>query len=169
MADSELQPWQRPPFERGNTLSVKHGVFSERIVAPLAAHLVESIVATTPYLQDVAYTSAVMSWARTEARIELVSAWLMEHGELDGGGNVRGASHLLNRLEATAENLRARLGLDPLSRSRLGLHRLEAAQRERELTEKTLERYRPVVPTSRGDAVEHSEPLVLGDTGMEEG
>ncbi len=124
MADPRpLQPWQRPPFQPGNLAAGKHGAWSERRVAPLAARLVAEVVEGNSYLQDATYVSALQSWGRTEARIELVTTYLLEHGgDLDGDGSVRPAAELLNKLEARAENLRARLGLDPLSRSRLGLN-----------------------------------------------
>ena len=110
------------PFQPGHELSMRHGAWSERRVAPLAARLVAEVVEGNSYLQDAAYASALQSWGRTEARIELVTTYMLEHGDLDGDGSVRPAADLLNRLEARAENLRARLGLDPLSRSRLGLN-----------------------------------------------
>ena len=108
------------PFAPGNAVSTHHGAFSERRVAPLAQRLVEQVVADNGYLQDPSYASALHSWGRTEARIELVSAWLIEKGDLDPQGKVRPAADLLNRLEARAENLRSALGLTPLARARLG-------------------------------------------------
>lgn len=129
----------------GNEIALKHGAWSERMIAPLAARLVAEVIEGNSYLQDATYASALQSWGRTEARIELVTTYLLEHGgDLEGDGSVRPASELLNKLEARAENLRARLGLDPLSRARLGrdvtaasvdLAQLMAADAEREAAE----------------------------------
>lgn len=121
-------PTQRPPFSPGHELSLKHGAWSPRKVEPLAMEMVERVLdqasatgSPTAYLADPTYLPTVWAWGRTEARIQLVSEWLLERGsELDKDGDALGASRLLNRLEARAESLRARLGLDPLSRARLG-------------------------------------------------
>ncbi len=61
------------------------------------------------------------AWARTEARIVLLSEYLLTHdGDLAPDDTSRRASDLLTRLEARAESLRSKLGFDPLSRGRLG-------------------------------------------------
>lgn len=117
-----------PPFEPGNQVALKHGAYQPRRFEPLALELVESTLTEagreggqTGYLLEASYRAALWAWARTEARVQLVSEWLIDRGaELDVDGEVLGAASLLNRLEARAESLRARLGLDPLSRARLG-------------------------------------------------
>jgi len=59
--------------------------------------------------------------ARCEARIQLLTEYLTDAGgDLDDDGGVRAAADLLTRLESQAMNHRARIGLDPLSRARLG-------------------------------------------------
>ena len=64
---------------------------------------------------------AVWAWVRCEARCELLTEWLGAKGsDLDGDENVRPAADLLNRLTKQAESMRSKLGLDPLSRARLG-------------------------------------------------
>lgn len=108
-----------PPFEKGNEVAVRHGVYSPRRVDPLARDLVELVARDVDWWHD-CDRPAVWAWARTEARVQLLVEWLAERGDLDDTGAVRPASELLTRLEARAESLRARLGLDPLSRARLG-------------------------------------------------
>lgn len=106
--------------EPGNTIALKHGAWSPRKVEPLAAELVEQVALNASWLRDYD-RPAVWAWARTEARVQLLSEWLADRGgDLDDEGAVRPAAALLDRLEARAESLRARLGFDPLSRARLG-------------------------------------------------
>lgn len=117
------------PFAPGHELSTTHGAYSPRRVDPLAQDLVDGVLAlaaaegsTVAYLADVTYRQALWAWARTEARVQLVAEWLLDRGgqEVDAEGEVLGAAKLLNRLEANALAQRQRLGLDPLSRARLG-------------------------------------------------
>ncbi len=90
------------------------------MVDPLAAQLVDAIAGSVDWWQP-ADMPSVLAWARCEARVELLTRWLAEHGgDLDEAGNVKGAADLLTRLEVQASNMRSKLGLDPLSRARLG-------------------------------------------------
>ena len=133
---------------QGNQLAVTHGAYSPRKVDPLAGDLVTLYLdaAAAPhsavaYLADPSYRPALWSWARTEARIQLLQEWLADHGgDVDDDGNVRQAAELLTRLERQAMDARARLGLDPLSRAKLGkdvaIGRHVAEQAQRELQER---------------------------------
>ena len=112
-------PPRHEPFGDGNVVALKHGAWSPRKVEPLAAELVERVTSGVAWLRNVD-RPAVWAWARTEARVQLLSEWLADRGDLDDAGDVRPAADLLTRLEARAESLRARLGFDPLSRARLG-------------------------------------------------
>lgn len=111
--------WQRPPFEPGNTLSLTHGAHSPRIVEPIAQRWVETARASAPYLNDPSYEPALLSWARFEAKCDLLHAWMKEHGMFDDGGNVVPAAKILDRYEGRAASLRAALGMDPVSRAKL--------------------------------------------------
>lgn len=141
MAD-ELQPWQRPPFPPGHEINVTHGGYTPRRFDPLAESIMLSVLeearlpnAETSYLLGAAYRPQLWAWARTEARVQLVSEWLLENGgdlfdddveisesgtEVIEVGRVRAAAKFLARLEATALRQRVELGLTPLSRARLG-------------------------------------------------
>lgn len=139
-------PGQRPPFEPGNELSTTHGANSPRKVAPLAAEI-ERAARTDPswpgYLNDPGYGLAVASWARAEAVCRLLFDWLAEQDpaewmastldsvtdteKYDGGSQSRtrarrvgSVMEQLRAWESTAAKQRQRLGLDPLSRARLG-------------------------------------------------
>lgn len=117
-----------PPFEEGNRAAVKHGAWSPSVTEPRAGDLVDQIVemataegSSTPWLAEPSYRLSLLALARTEVRIERISAWLIERGsELKGDGDTVGASNTLSKLEARAESLRSKLGLDPTSRARLG-------------------------------------------------
>lgn len=119
-------PGQRPPFAPGHELSMKHGAYSERRLAPVVADLVEQRLAdpSTAYLRQSAYRTGLEAWARAEGRVLLLDAWLQRHiEETDGCVGCDAcepkAAQLL-KFEKNAATQRGRLGLDPLSRARLG-------------------------------------------------
>jgi Phage terminase, small subunit len=103
----------------GNTIALKHGAWSPRKIDPLAAEIIEQVTNDLEWLRP-CDRPALHAWARAEARIQLLSEFLAERGDLDDDGSVRPAADLLTRLETQAAGLRSRLGLDPLSRARLG-------------------------------------------------
>jgi hypothetical protein len=129
-------PTQRPPFARANGLAVRHGVYSARKVNPLARQFVDGVLAdeSIAYLREPKYTAALWSWARDEARCVLLDEYLAAAGELTGDGvgdlessRVLAAYALQHRVEMWAMSGRARLGLDPLSESRLRRDRAAAS------------------------------------------
>ena len=108
-------PPRHPDFEPGNVVAVKHGAWSPRHVDPLATELVEQVTTSVDWLRP-CDSSAVWAWARCEARVQLVTQFLMDHGgDLGADDATRRASDLLTRLEARAESLRSKLGFDPFS------------------------------------------------------
>ncbi len=120
---------QRPPFAPGNTLAAKHHGYSPRKVEPLAAELVEGLLAdpAAGHAHAPHYRPAVWAWARAEAQVQLLTEYLAKAGEASGDGvgdleqdGIRSAYLLLHRAEARATTGRTRLGLDPVSRARLG-------------------------------------------------
>lgn len=109
-----------PPFEPGNVAALTHGAWSPRKVDPLAREILVATAQHVDWWTPADQTSA-WAWARAEARVQLVTEWLADHGgTLDDDGTVKPAAELLLRLERTAQSLRSVLGLDPLSRARLG-------------------------------------------------
>jgi hypothetical protein len=114
--------WQ--PFRRANTAAVTHGATSRNPDSPagwgpLARQLSAELVDVAPWTSQPAFAASVAAWARVEAQLQLLDAWLGERGLLDGEGNPRPAVNLLNQFEKRAESLRARLGLDPASWAKL--------------------------------------------------
>lgn len=106
--------------EQGNSISKKHGAWSDKIVDPVARDLVQIVLGQVVYLADPSYEPAVWAWARAEARVLVLSTWLDENGTLDEQGVPRPALGALKDFERLASSARARLGLDPLSRAQLG-------------------------------------------------
>jgi hypothetical protein len=78
----------RPPFQPGHTLSLRHGVYSARTWKPLADAIAAELPEVAPWCSRATYGSAVAAWARVEAQLQLVMAWLDEHGPLDADGHV---------------------------------------------------------------------------------
>ncbi|MBB5075833.1 hypothetical protein [Nonomuraea endophytica] len=122
-------PGQRPPFQPGHELSVRHGVYSLRKVDPVARELVAEVLADPEcaYLGKPRWRGALEAWARAEAQVRLLMAYQEGLAEVSGDGvgdladeRVRAAYALLHRAENRAARERSRLGLDPLSAARLG-------------------------------------------------
>lgn len=118
--NGSLAAWQRPPFEKGHTLSRTHGAKSERAIQPLAQAMVETALQQAEYLRDPSFEPALLSWARLEAKAELLHRYLDENGMVDPEtGKARDAARLLTTYENSASKLRAVLGMDPVSRAKL--------------------------------------------------
>ncbi len=124
-ARSDARGYSWAPFEPGNTVSVRHGVWSGRRVHPLAAELVTGLLAQRPDLA--AYPEMVEAWARAEARCLLLATWQAERGLLDDKGEVAGGRYVA-QFERLAADLRSRLGLDPRSEAELLAARADAAR-----------------------------------------
>jgi len=117
------------PFTEGNTLTLRHGAWSPRTVDPLVAQLVDDTLdlaghpgSSTAYLSEPSYRPALNAWAIAEVRAGLFASVLAEHdnGECPGCDTCKAWDDGLHRWSTSAANHRQRLGLDPLSRARLG-------------------------------------------------
>lgn len=130
----------------GNELALVHGAYSERRIAPLAEQIATSLLShpgTPPYLREPSYQPVVRAWSRAEAVVTALWDWLAaqdietaladttatdeaEHRTQGKATRRTTSRHVesvltqLHRHEVRAMNLRSRLGLDPLSRARLG-------------------------------------------------
>lgn len=113
--------YSRRPAEPDNTLSLVHGASSRRTLDPVAREIIAETLADdgTAYLAEVKYGQALRAWARAEARVLLLDAALDRHGLEDHDGNPSPWLSAIERAEAAAERARGRLGLDPLSRSKI--------------------------------------------------
>lgn len=128
-----IQPPPRPA-ERGNLRAAVHGARSVQLVMPAADALAEILYAEVPHLaaED---ALAVRDYCIAQIRAWRFAAYIEEHGEFAGRGAVRPAVGQLRVWLERAEKARARLGLDPLSRSRLRLDTIRAVDVLGELEE----------------------------------
>ena len=120
MSCREGHPPRHPDFAEGNAHALVHGARSPRVIDPLAAEVVAEAVEDAPYLAEPKFRASVMAWAREEARCLVLADYLDVNGLHDEEGHLRPAEQAMHRAETRAANLRSRLGLDPLSRARLG-------------------------------------------------
>jgi hypothetical protein len=118
-------PGQRPPFQPGHELSMKHGAGSPRKRDPIAQALAAELLLdeSVAYLRAPRYAAAVQAWAVAEAKCALISNWVdsmpIEKAAESKQGQTS-ALELLRKWETTAQNHRSRLGLDPMSAAKLG-------------------------------------------------
>jgi hypothetical protein len=113
-------PWRedpslssRSPFEPGNEMSMVHGAFSERRLAPLAEQLAEEIVIEAPWTARPAFQAAVTAWAWSEAACQKYRDWFETHDLFDADGEPTAGLVRWDRTEARAAAMRKRLALDP--------------------------------------------------------
>lgn len=118
-------PGQRPPFQPGHELSMKHGAGSPRKRDPIAQALAAELLMddSVGYLKAPRFAAAVQAWAQAEAKVALISDWVdsmpIEKAAESKQGSTS-ALELLRKWETTASTHRARLGLDPVSAAKLG-------------------------------------------------
>jgi hypothetical protein len=105
----------------GNTAALKSGAQSPRTIAPLAETFTAQLLQSAPWCDDPAFGGTVGSWAWTRAQIELLRAWINEHGMLDETGEPRSGHVLLDRLEARLDILGEHLALTPRAKVALGI------------------------------------------------
>lgn len=109
------------PFVAANFVAKKHGAYSPRTITPLAAEIANAVCEARPDLQKPEMQPAVLAYARTEAQLEVLTAYVDLHGAIDEKtGEPSGAEKYRLRIDTQAANHRSRLGLDPLSAAKLG-------------------------------------------------
>jgi hypothetical protein len=129
MSSQETGDWvpafkgQRPPFQVGNVLTLKHGAWSNAKVSPLADQAIRWLngdPSTPSYLLiDASYLPAIAAWARAEAMVARLTTWMEDLDVADLAVGQFPPAELLRRWESTAATARQRLGLDPTSRAKL--------------------------------------------------
>lgn len=113
----EARGYSWAPFEKGHTLTLKHGARSPRMVQPLADEIATQLVEVAPWCGHPAFAAEVAAWAWEEARVRLLQAWVNEHGLLDEDSE--GALGQLERAQGRAARLRGNLGLNPMAWARV--------------------------------------------------
>lgn len=119
-----------PYFEEGNTVSAKHGAWSPRLVNETMAELkpeLQAIIDGAPWIETIDQ-HGLLDYLRDMARLERLERWLADNGDRYPEDHKQ-AGELRDRdlrevasLRRRCMDHRTRLGLDPLSRSRLGLN-----------------------------------------------
>jgi hypothetical protein len=111
----------------GNELSVVHGAATEKVYTPIAEVITTDLLTdvTCPdYLKAPVMRYAIRGWAVAEAKCLLVEEWLESLStEEQFVARKQGQSAPMEiwvKLEKHAANMRARLGLDPVSKVRIG-------------------------------------------------
>lgn len=125
--EGQRAPWQ-PGNEfaakPGNDLAVTHGAYSASRVEPLAAQIIATTMQDTglEYLKSPRFAIALHRWSRSEARKQLIEAWVdgmsVEESARSDRGQVSPAE-LLRRWTVSAENSASKLGLDPVSAAKI--------------------------------------------------
>lgn len=134
-----LQPGRVPPARVGNAMRLVHGLYSERVRAPIEEAFAEALreaMATRleSVYSDVLDEHAIRRAARALATVEMVETLIDEHGVESLGER---AFTDYQRACAQADRWLDRLGMTPTSRAKLGvavaktLDIVEAMQRGR--------------------------------------
>jgi hypothetical protein len=119
-------PGQRPPFAPGNDLSLRHGVYSPRKIGERSAVVVAQLLEQpgVGYLQAPEYRASVWRYAQRQAKADLMHDRMLEHGEVcaevTGCQVCESLERRWREFDTAAAKASERLGLDPLSRARLG-------------------------------------------------
>lgn len=108
------------PFVAENFAAKKHGAYSSRVITPLTAEIANAVCAARPDLQKPEMQPAVLAYARTEAQLEVLTAFVDLNGSIDENtGEPTSAEKYRLRIDTQAYKHRERLGLDPLSKAKL--------------------------------------------------
>ena len=110
--------------EPGNFLNLRSGIWSKRMVDPVAVELVAGLLEDRPEFER--FPETVAAWSRAEARCVLLSDWIAEHGLVDAEGKPSVQLRFVAQFERLAMDLRSKLGLDPRSELELVREQAEA-------------------------------------------
>lgn len=136
MGDHDLQPITRkdgsitlparhykwPEAEIGNTLALKHGGQSPRVVEAVARIVADDVVEQAPWITEPIFGDALARYCRAEARARLLSDHIFKVADEQGAGKV--PQRLWESAVASdnaASKAGAELGITPLARARLAM------------------------------------------------
>ncbi len=109
-----------PPFEPGHTLSVVHGVYSDRAIEGRAAQVREALLEICPWLDRPEFLPAVARFIRVEARAlaghEYIARTTAEQGFEKVSVRLR---EVIDGTDRLAARLAENLGLDPIGQARI--------------------------------------------------
>jgi hypothetical protein len=116
---------QRPPFQPGNTLALKHGATSAAVYQPIAQAHIDALMQDPglDYLRAPRFARALQQWAVAQAKVDLLTQWVDSMTIRAAADSTRGSTsplELLRKWMTTAAGYAHTLGLDPTSAARLG-------------------------------------------------
>jgi len=124
------EPWtpefegQRPPFQPGNQMAVKHGAFTPARINPVAEQIIAGIHADDDLsiLRMPAFQYGLWAYATAAARVLRLEEWVDSMPIQQAADSDRGKTsplELLRKWQTYMDNKAARLGLDPISYAKL--------------------------------------------------
>lgn len=117
---SPARGYSWPPFEEGNTVAVRHGADSPRLVADKAQAVRALLLEKYPYLADDAFTEALERYVRVEARALMLNDYITEKVAKDGVEKVPATLWTeATRADALAQKCGQDCGLDPTGHARI--------------------------------------------------
>lgn len=128
---------QRPPFQPGNQLNLRHGANTPQIVDPLAQRYVEAMLADDdlpPMIRAPYFSEAVYGYCMARAKRDLIAAWCAGMSIQEAADSERGRTsplELLRKWETTVDGKAKALGLTPaawvrIHRDLAGAHQADA-------------------------------------------
>jgi hypothetical protein len=112
------------PFEAGNLVALRHGMYSRQVTTSLAEQLVDDLLGREPDLAHPRYRAEVSAWAIAEARAALALA-LLEQFDFDDERWERADKEWRGASDRAAKG-RAKLGLNPRDHAALVHERASA-------------------------------------------
>jgi hypothetical protein len=113
-------PSGHDPFEAGNDVALKHGAYSERVIAQRAVEVHKALLDCAPYLSEPKFLPAVNRYLQAAAREALLHDHIVSVSEATGAGAV--PSRVWEQATAVARlaaKLGSDLGLDPIGHARI--------------------------------------------------
>lgn len=130
MTCREGHPARHPDFERGNTLSLVHGAYSERAIEAKAEEVHAALLEYAPWCAEERYAPSLQRYLRAAAREELAHRALMDNPKL--------SPRLLEAATSAARLAWAmadQLGLTPAGHARLKVLVADATTAEASLAD----------------------------------
>lgn len=127
---------ERPPFEPGNDVALRHGAYSERAIAERAEQVHGELLAVAPYLDEPRFIPAVQRYLSAASREALLDEHIRTVTAEKGAGAVPArAWEQATAAARLAAKLGSDLGLDPIGHARIRALSAGAEATESSLTD----------------------------------
>lgn len=175
MSGARSYSW--PPFEAGNTIGVRSGAFSPRVIDASVESERRAFLEDNPHLAEPAFRFAVDRLLRLEVRARLLHEYAVRVATEKGIDAVpaRVLAEASNA-DSAATRLGGQLGIDPASRMRIARDATDAGRTAesmalsvRELTAKLRQRFAPtaITASAMNNTSESAAPAVDAPGGDE--